>query len=52
MGIAVKIWDTTLVALEMDNFYHFQYNTRGIYPNFTAIHAITYTNRTVFTPVS
>ena len=23
---------------------HFQYNTRGIYPNFTATHAITSTN--------
>ena len=41
MGIAVKFGiNTTLVVLEMVNF---QYNTRGIYPNFTATHAITST---------
>ena len=50
MGITVKFGiNTALVVLEMGNFTwlrlvklsHFQYNTR---PNFTATHAITYTN--------
>ena len=33
--------NTMSVVLEI--FPHFQYNSRGIYPNFTATHAITST---------